>query len=618
MRRFLIAAAMICHAAFATATPDPPFRFDGVERIVVIADVHGAYDPLVGILRETGVVDDSLHWSAGHTHLVALGDFMDRGPDSRKVLELLMRLEGEAAAAGGALHPLLGNHEVMNLSGDLRYVSPPEYAAYSGAEDATGREASWRAILAKDPSGSRAEFETAFPPGYFGHLAAFAPQGRYGRWLMDKPVLIVINDTAFVHAGLPPLVAKLGLEETNESLHAELRSYLAAWRTTADSLGLVRPIGFLERPEALAAMPAPAEAEAIATLQDGPLFTPDGPTWFRGQALCYSYTETANLDAALAKLGVNRVIEGHTVTPTGRVLRRFDGRVVLLDTGMLAPVYHGRASAMVFERGAWSVAYADAPGQRSQPVAAPRAVGPRPGTLDDDALERWLTEAEVVSVEKLDAGITHAQRVTLRKDDVELRAVFKQVSIGFDDADRAGTTFDSDRYQDELAAYRLDRLLGLDMVPVTVERTIGGRHGILQFWIDGSMNLRQMLEQKLAPSGWCPANPQYNLMNVFDLLIHNTDRTQGNALFTRDWMLVLTDHTRAFGTDSKEPVLLYRNPVELPPALAQRLAALDRPTLDAALGRYLNRRQIDALLKRRDALLRRYGAPAVAGRAAAR
>lgn len=600
MRRILIAATLVLHAALATAAVDTSYRFSGVDRIVVFADVHGAYDPLVAILRETGVVDASLHWSGGRTHLVGLGDLVDRGPDSRKVLDLVMRLEGEAAAAGGAVHQLLGNHEVMDITGDLRYVSPPEYLAFAGAEDAAGREATWHAILAKDPAASRAEFDTTFPPGYFGHLAAFAPEGRYGSWLMAKPVLIVINDTAFVHAGLPPMVASLGLEATNDTLHAALRSYLETWNAVAGRLGLARPIGLQERPQALVALPAPAEAEAIGKLQDGALFGPDGPTWYRGQALCHQYAETANLDASLAKLGVGRVIEGHTVSPTGRVLRRFDGRVVLLDTGMLEPVYKGRASAMVFENGQWSVAYADAPGQRFQPDLAPRAVGPRPRGLDDDALERWMAEAEIAGVEALDTGITDPQRVTLRKDGIELHAVFKQASVNFD-----------------LAAYRLDRLLGLDMVPVTIERTIGKRHGILQFSIDGSMNLRQMLEQKLAPSGWCPANPQYNLMNVFDLLIHNTDRTQENALFTRDWMLILIDHARAFDTGSKEPTLLYRNPVELPPALAKRLAALDRPALDAALGRYLNKRQIDALLKRRDALVRRYGAVAPEGRAAA-
>ncbi|HET8690835.1 MAG TPA: metallophosphoesterase [Steroidobacteraceae bacterium] len=563
MRRVLAAAFILLQAALAAAQSPSAYRFTGVERVVAFADVHGAYEPLVALLRETGVVDESLRWSGGRTHLVGLGDLVDRGPQSRQVLDLLMRLEGEAAAAGGAVHQLLGNHEVMDLAGDLRYVSPAEYAAYAGPQEDAGREAAWKAILAKDSAASRAEFDAAFPPGYFGHAAAFAPDGRYGRWLLGKPVIVVINDTAFVHGGLPPLVARLGLEDTNAAMLGALRDYLEAWRSLSSTHGIARPVLFDDRPAALAAIPAPADAESLGKLQDGPVFTPAGPTWYRGQALCNPYTETENLDAALARLGVARVVEGHTVTATGRVLQRFDSRVWLLDTGMLAPVYKGRASALVFQDGAWSVTYADAPGQRFRPEPAPRAVGPRPRSLDDDALERWLAEAEV-------------------------------------------------------AAYRLDRLLGLGLVPVTVERAVNGKPRVVQFWIDESMTVREMLERKLAPSGWCPSIPQYNLMNVFDLLAHNPGRTADNALFTRDWMLVLTGHARAFGTGSAAPSLLSSNPVELSPALARKLGALDRATLDAALGPYLSRRQVDALVKRRDDLLRRFGGASAEGRSAAR
>jgi hypothetical protein len=275
------------------------------------------------------------------------------------------------------------------------------------------------------------------------------------------------------------------------------------------------------------------------------------------------------------------------------------------------------ASALVYENGQWSVAYADQPGRRSQPEMPRRAVGPRPKGLDDDALERFLQEAEIVSVDKLDTGITKPQRVTLRKDGIELRAVFKQLSVSFE-KDGRPKSFDSDRWEYELAAYKLDRLIGLDMVPVTVERTVGKHRGVLQFWIDNAVTLKKMLDEKLQPDGWCPTFPQYNLMNVFDILIHNTDRTQQNALFTRDWMLILIDHTRAFETTLKPPTLLYQNPIELPASLARRLATLDRAKLDAALGPYLHSRQIEAILKRRDALLDGSGLPAVQPKAAAR
>jgi len=606
MRRWPVFILVLLLAAPA-AWADPAYRFTGVPRVVVFPDTHGAYEELVSLLRETAVVDESLRWRAGATHLVSLGDLLDRGPDSRQVLDLLMRLESEARDAGGAFHMVLGNHEVMNIVGDLRYVSTEEYAAFAGSEDEVLRNAEWQRQQAADPAASRASFDARFPPGYFAHRQEFSPAGRYGAWLLGKAFLITVNDTAFVHGGLPAMVTRLGLEATNQALHAQLADYLRAW----ESLGPKLPdanVEFRQRPDAAAALGDPQLVDSLRALQDSEVFTTRGPTWYRGQAQCNPYDESENLAAALDRLGVARVVVGHTTSPTRRVATRLDGRVVMLDAGMLRAAYRGSPAALVFEDGRWSVAYPDRPGERSQPAPLPRAIGLRPAGMDDDALESWLAQAEVVGVEELAAGITNPQRVTLRKDGVELRAVFKQLSTDFGVTDRQKALNLSDRFEFEVAAYRLDRLLGLDMVPVTVPRTVNGRQGVLQFWIDGAINLRQMIEQKLQPEGWCDANAQYNLMNVFDVLIHNTDRTQENALFTRDWTLVLIDHSRAFATYTKNPRLLYLEEPRLTPALAARLQALDRAALQEALGPWLHGRQIEAILKRRDRLLGEYRA----------
>lgn len=607
MRHFLIVIVALLLGGPATGA-DSDFRITDARRIVVVADVHGGYQELLSVLRATTVIDDSLQWRGGETHLVSLGDLLDRGPGSREVLDLLMRLEREARDAGGAVHVILGNHEVMNIVGDLRYVSASEYAAYSGSEDTKLREAAWERVLQQDPAASRDDFGSTYPAGYFGHQQAFSPNGHYGAWLLTKPFLLAFNDTAFVHAGLSSMVARLGLEATNQTLHSQLAEYLRTWDAMQTELNLARPIAFLERPGTLASLGAEVQSKTLTALQDEEIFTPKGPTWYRGQALCYPYTELENLEASLAKLGVSRVVEGHTVSPTGRALSRFDGRVILLDTGMLQSVYKGSPAALVFENGQWSVTYTDRPGQQQQPEVLSRAVGLRPAGLDDDALEQWLQQAEVVKIEDLDTGITKPQRVTLRKDGVELHAVFKQLSTDFGFRDPAKALNESDRFQYEIAAYKLDRLLGLDMVPVTVPRTLNSHRGVLQFWVEDAINVRKMLEQGLQPSGWCPQAPQYNLMNVFDILIHNTDRTQENAIFTKDWMLVLIDHSRAFPTLLKKPVLLYREETRVPPALAERLQTLNREMLQEALGPYLHRRQIGAILKRRDQLLDEYRA----------
>ena len=122
-----------------------PWRWSGVDRMVVIPDIHGAYPEFVKLLQATGIVDDALNWVGGSAHLVSLGDLLDRGAQSREVMNLLMRLQREAPELGGRVHVVAGNHEVMNLFGDLRYVSEAEFAAFTDMEKVDQRERAYQA-----------------------------------------------------------------------------------------------------------------------------------------------------------------------------------------------------------------------------------------------------------------------------------------------------------------------------------------------------------------------------------------------------------------------------------------------------------------------------------------
>jgi hypothetical protein len=105
-----------------------------VPRIIAVGDLHGDYEQFTSVLSSAGLIDGNGDWTGGKAHLVQTGDVVDRGPDSRSIMDLLMRLEKQAAAAGGGVHALLGNHEAMNVYGDLRYVSPGEFASYAKGE----------------------------------------------------------------------------------------------------------------------------------------------------------------------------------------------------------------------------------------------------------------------------------------------------------------------------------------------------------------------------------------------------------------------------------------------------------------------------------------------------
>src|SRR5262245_8388127 len=126
--RLLVLGVTLCFGVgTALSAQKSSCEFEGVERIVAVGDVHGAFDNLVKILQAAGVIDQRQRWSGGKTHLLQLGDVVDRGPDSRKVLDLYRRLERDASSAGGRFHFLMGNHEAMRITGDARYISPGEY-----------------------------------------------------------------------------------------------------------------------------------------------------------------------------------------------------------------------------------------------------------------------------------------------------------------------------------------------------------------------------------------------------------------------------------------------------------------------------------------------------------
>ncbi|HEY2019456.1 MAG TPA: metallophosphoesterase, partial [Bryobacteraceae bacterium] len=118
-------------------------EWTGIDRVVAVGDIHGDYNALVEVLRAAGVIDKKDRWIGGKTHLVQTGDIPDRGPDTRKAMDLLMALEKQAAKAGGYVHPLIGNHEAMNLYGDLRYTTPGEFAAFKTGESEQVRAAIW-------------------------------------------------------------------------------------------------------------------------------------------------------------------------------------------------------------------------------------------------------------------------------------------------------------------------------------------------------------------------------------------------------------------------------------------------------------------------------------------
>jgi hypothetical protein len=578
--------------------------WQGIERVVAFADVHGAYAELTALLRSVGVVDDDLQWTGGRTHLVSLGDLLDRGADSRKVMDLLMRLQDEAATAGGQVHVVLGNHEAMNVLGDLRYVDPGEYAAFAGEEPDGRRDALRAEWLARNGPDSAAAFDAKFPPGYFGHRAAFSPRGRYGQWLLGLPVAIVVNDSVFMHGGPSKVLAGLSVQEINVRYRAALRDYLVAFEVL-EAAGLMQPEDpYSERPalaqQRLAAM-ATADEVGRARLQEAverftaadrhPMIEPDGPNWYRGAALCNECSEADVLDPFLATIGARRLVIGHTVARDTRVASRFDGRVVKLDAGMNRAAYRGHPAALTLEQGRALVSYADERAPPAEVPAEPLFVASP--SLDDARVAQILTNGTVTVVGPRSPGIID---VSVEHQGQQVPAIFSATTR--DDARR------------ELAAHRIDRLLRLGLVPATVEREFQGQRGVLQARPDRVVTLADVQQNKLRVGGWCALEPQYELMYGFDALIGNEARTADRILYDGAWMLLLTGHGQSFGTDRTMPAHLQARPPSPGPELRRRLASLDDATLAAALGDLITPRERKAILERRNTMLAQAAAKA--------
>lgn len=575
------------------------WQYDGVSRVVAIADIHGAHDAMVEAMQQADVVDEELSWVAGTAHLVIVGDILDRGPDSRRTMDLLIQLEVEAEAAGGKVHVLIGNHEAMNLVGDLRYVSTNEYAAFADEETAEERERWFQEYArARAAAGQSAEalatvFRQKFPAGFFAHRRAFASEGKYGAWLLSKPAIVVINGTAFVHGGLSPMVEEIGLEGVNGRLIGEMGEYLRHVEALFMEGVLLPTDNFHDHPGILTrhmpALDTSAEVlrsiEIVKQLNGSRLHDLEGPLWYRGNVVCSELIESDKLAGVLEAIGADRVVIGHTPTPGRQVLERLDGRIIQIDTGMLNNYYGGSANALVIDADGVSAVNQD--GSTAAALPRPRSVGTRPqGRMTYEQIENLLGNGEIVARAESESG---EDIVTVSDGAYTLEAVFdKRKSRGF---------------YPEVAAYRLDRLIDLEMVPVAIVREIDGDEGSLRFRPKNFIDELDRQEKGSGGSAWCALQEQWNAMFVFDVLIYNEGRAGEDILYSLDWwQLMLVGHDSAFRARKGVPARLQKVPYEIGQAWKDAAADLTKEALADTMGDVLDKKRLNALATRAESL----------------
>lgn len=304
------------------------YHWRGIERIVAVGDLHGDYDQYLKVMRSAGLMDKRGRWAGGHTHLVQTGDVTDRGPDSRKIIKSLQKLARSARKKGGYVHLLIGNHEAMDMTGDLRYVSAADFKSYTSRNSRRLQELQWqhqvewmrsndsKAFADLDLDAYHEQWLKRVPLGWVEFRQAWSPGGEYGKWVLGHQVAIRINDTLFVHGGISAKYCKDSLQSLTEQVIEALQNYKPGVGSIVDD----------ER----------------------------GPLWYRGLALeKENETNTETLENILKRYGVKRIVVGHT--PTGGVVwPRFGGRVIVNDPGISA--YYGANTAALELTAAGAVA----------------------------------------------------------------------------------------------------------------------------------------------------------------------------------------------------------------------------------------------------------------------
>ncbi len=270
-----------------------------------------------------------------------MGDIMDRGPDARKILDLLMSLEKEARAAGGRVHVLLGNHEELNITGLVfrypEYMTREQFLSFLPEDYRRKKEEDLqKAILRMRRKRENRFTEEDLVNEFWNRLQADETaqhqylvhfNDKYGSWLIDQNAVIKINDIVFVHGGISEKYSQMGIEKINSQLRLELSDYRRAAERGTEPL--------FNPPEIL--------------------YKGDGPLWHRDLASVPEDEMAAELDRILKNLGANHIVIAHTPKiPSEAEMKRFGGKVWIVDTG-IAAVYGGRLSALIIEKGRFQV-----------------------------------------------------------------------------------------------------------------------------------------------------------------------------------------------------------------------------------------------------------------------
>jgi hypothetical protein len=358
----------------------------GQSRVVAVGDAHGAYPELVSILQKTGLIDGNHVWTGSRATLVQTGDILDRGQQVRNCLDLLMALERQAPKSGGKVIALMGNHETINLMGDVRYVTTDIFRTFADSRSEARREQAYQdylkffsvhqdhshAAIPVEDTAAKQKWMDQHPPGFFEYRDALGPNGKYGVWIRSHHAIVKVGDGIFLHGGLNPALQFRDIEELDNQIRDELAAFDSIWQSLVRKKVIWRYMTLEEAKQQvdeelkwMQAQGDKADPETVRQIQqllglnDWLVAHPNGPLWYRGLAQEPEDKLAGDLKGMLARLDARYIVSGHTVVSKSEITARFDNQVFLIDVGMLKDVYGGRAAALEIQNGQITSRYSD-------------------------------------------------------------------------------------------------------------------------------------------------------------------------------------------------------------------------------------------------------------------
>ena len=380
---FLVLTAAVSFAAVAGSGGDTP-------HIVVIGEVQGSAATVTKLLTHLGLADAQGHWAGGDTVLVQTGDLMDDGEHVRAVLDLFMRLQQEAPAAGGQVIVLMGNHEAMNILGELRDVNYLAFQSFAGPDSDTRQRkefdeyVSWLQRRAKAVGSGEfvrngnfeAEWLATHPVGWVEYVEAMGAEGKYGKWLRTLPVAAQYGEVVFIHAGISPEMKGMDVEAFNRRAAEEIAAFDRD-RASMVADGLCLPtssaremvtvvkeeINYLNSLDVSKRTPGNPRVARLLELQDltkwgsWSLLTDKGPLWFRGASKWDEKERGAEMAAILDTADCGWMVTGQSDGKEHFIHARFDDRVLLTSVDMADDPWAGGggAAALNIENGVFTV-----------------------------------------------------------------------------------------------------------------------------------------------------------------------------------------------------------------------------------------------------------------------